>query len=86
MAKEIETLELNNTWTKCSLLAGHTPIECKWVYMLKFHVDGSIKRKKVWLVAKCFTQKVGFDYFETFSLVSKLTSIRLLLAIAVSRH
>lgn len=86
MAKEIAALELNNTWTLCSLLAGHTSIDCKWVYKLKFNADGSIERHKARLVAKGFTQKAGFDYFETFSLVAKLTYVRLLLAVAASRH
>lgn len=56
MAKEIEALELNNTWTMCSLPTSHTLNDCKWVYKLKFHVDGSIERHKAQLVAKYFIQ------------------------------
>lgn len=36
------------------------------------------------MVAKGFTQREGFDYFETFSPVAKLTSVHVLLAIAAS--
>lgn len=46
MAKEIEAFELNNTWIVCSLPAGHTPIDCKWVYKVKFQADGSVERHK----------------------------------------
>ena len=46
--------------------------------------DGSIARYKAKLVAKGFHQQPGIDYFETFSLVIKLATVRLVLAIVVS--
>lgn len=36
MAKEIQTLESNNTWSLCSLAEGKSPISCKWVYKIKY--------------------------------------------------
>ena len=45
-------------------------------------MDGSIDKFKAGLVAKGFKQKVDFDFFVTFSLVTTITSIRLLIAIA----
>ena len=38
---------------------------------------------KAYLVAKEYTQIYDFDYYNTFSLVSKMTSIRLLLSMVV---
>ncbi|XP_062205191.1 uncharacterized protein LOC133907176 [Phragmites australis] len=35
MAKEIESIEKNNTWTLTALPAGHKLIGLKWVYTLK---------------------------------------------------
>lgn len=37
-------------------------------------------------MAKGFTQQKGVDFFETFSLVAKMTTIRTLLALKISHH
>ncbi|RVW68506.1 Retrovirus-related Pol polyprotein from transposon RE1 [Vitis vinifera] len=42
-------------------------------------VDGSIDRYKARLMAKRFTQTYGVDYLETFSIVAKLNTMRVLL-------
>ena len=81
MAAAIVALEANNTWTLTPLPTGKKPIGCKWVYKVKYKTDGSIERYKAKLVAKGFTQK-GVDYFETFSPVAKMVSIKVLLAVA----
>ena len=38
------------------------------------------------MVAKFFSQVQSVDYHETFSLVAKMDSIRLVLAISASKH
>ena len=58
-------------------------VGCKWVYKIKRNVDGSISRYKARLVAKGFHQQAGLDYDETFNLVIKPTTVRIILTLAV---
>ena len=46
-------------------------------------MDGSIDKFKARLVAKCFKQKADLNLFDTFSSITRVTSIRLLIAIVV---
>ena len=82
MDAEIAALKANRTWTLVDLPAHVTPIGNKWVYKIKYSADGSIERYKARLVAKGYTQTEGLDYFDTFSLVAKMTTVRFLLALA----
>lgn len=82
MQAELHALQTNNTWTLTDLPPHKTAIGCRWVYRIKYNADGSIERYKARLVAKGYTQMEGLDFLDTFSPVAKLTSVRLLLALA----
>jgi hypothetical protein len=82
MDAELLALDENKTWSIVDLPHGKNPIGCKWVYKIKYHANGSIERYKARLVAKGYTQTEGIDYFDTFSPVAKITTVRFLLALA----
>ena len=60
------------------------PIGSKWVFKNKLNAEGKVEKYKARLVAKGYSQVEGIDFGEIFSPVAKLTSIRLLLSIAVA--
>ena len=78
---EMDSIMANKTWELVDLLPGSKPIDCKWIFKKKLKVDGTIDKLKARLVAKGFTQKHGIDCFDTYSLLTGIATIRVLLAI-----
>ena len=56
MREEMDALEKNKTWEIVDKLKGNNLVGCKWVFTLKYKVDGSLERYKARLVAKGYTQ------------------------------
>jgi hypothetical protein len=44
----------------------------KWIFEIKYNVDGSMARYKTNLVAKAFLEVEGIDVNKTFSLVAQM--------------
>ncbi|GJT41206.1 retrovirus-related pol polyprotein from transposon TNT 1-94 [Tanacetum coccineum] len=82
---ELNALEKNNTWELTSLPAGHKAISSKWVYKIKYKANGTIDKYKARLVIRGFDQQEGRDYKHTFSLVAKLVTMRVLIALATAK-
>ncbi|GJR26863.1 retrovirus-related pol polyprotein from transposon TNT 1-94 [Tanacetum coccineum] len=80
---KIDSIVHNNTWKLVDLPSGHKPIGHKWIFKKKLRPDGTIEKYKACLVAKGYRQKEGQDFFDTYSLVTRITSIRTLIAIAI---
>jgi hypothetical protein len=76
MMEEYQSIMKNDVWEIVPRLEGKSVVTSKWVYKIKHAVDGSINKYKEIFMAKGFSQKEGEDYDETFSPVSRYTSIR----------
>ena len=61
---------------------GSKPLGYKWIFKKKMKADGFIDKYKAKLVIKGYEQKEGLDYFDTYSSVTRISSIRMLIAIA----
>ncbi|RVW97975.1 Retrovirus-related Pol polyprotein from transposon RE1 [Vitis vinifera] len=85
MNDEFNVLVRNGTWELVSSTFMQNLVGCKWVFRIKQLLDGSVDRYKAKLVAKGFHQRPGVDYHDTFSLVVKLTTIRLVLSLTVNK-
>ncbi|KAJ0912392.1 putative RNA-directed DNA polymerase [Helianthus annuus] len=83
MNAEIEALNRNNTWDLVELPHDRKPIGCKWIFKIKYKSSGEIERYKARLVAKCYSQREGIDFDETFSPVVKMITVRSVITLAV---
>lgn len=84
MQFEFDVLLVNDSWTQVPATSDMNIISNQWVFRIKYKPDGSIDRFKTRLVARGFEQTAGVDYFETFSLVAKAYTIRLVFTLAVT--
>lgn len=84
MEEEFTALQQNNTWTLVPFSSNMNLVGCKWVYRVKYNVDGSILKYKARLVAKGFHQTLGVDYEATFSPMVKAPTIHVLFSLVVT--
>nr|GEX06971.1 hypothetical protein [Tanacetum cinerariifolium] len=76
---EMDFIMGNNTWVLVDLPLGCKHLQCKWIFKRKLKVDGTIKAR---MVIQGFKQKSKIDYFDTYALVARISTIRLLIAMA----
>jgi hypothetical protein len=80
----MDSILSNGTWELVDRPYGCKPPGCKWVFKKKLRPDDTINKYKARLVAKGYTEKEGEDFFDTYSLVARLTTIHVLLSLAAS--
>ncbi|GJY51156.1 retrovirus-related pol polyprotein from transposon TNT 1-94 [Tanacetum coccineum] len=80
--EELNQFIANDIWELVPHPKSTTIIGTKRVHRNKLDENGVISRNKVRLVAQGYNQQEGIDYDETYALVARLESIRILLAYA----
>ncbi|GKB08619.1 retrovirus-related pol polyprotein from transposon TNT 1-94 [Tanacetum coccineum] len=80
--KELNQFIANDVWELVPQPRNMTIIGTKWVFRNKLDENGVVSRNKARLVAQGYNQQEGIDYDETYALVARLESIRILLAYA----
>jgi hypothetical protein len=82
MLEEYRSIIKNNVWDIVSRPKDKSMVSSKWIYKIKHAADGSVEKFKERFVDRGFTQKEGIDYEETFSPVSRYTSIQTIISLA----
>jgi hypothetical protein len=83
MDEKMVTLDANATWELVALSKDKKIVGCKWVYKVKHNAEGFVSKYETRLVAKGYAQTYGIDYEETYSLVAKMTTIRVIIVMVV---
>jgi histone deacetylase 1/2 len=86
MADEFQALVDNGTWRLVPRPPGVNVVTGRWLWKVKYNVDGTLSRHKARWVAPGYNHKPGVDYDETFSPVVKQGTIQTVLSIAASRQ
>ena len=83
MQEEFLALQTNCTWGLVLLTLPVKIVGNKWVFRIKYNSDGLVSRYKARFVAKGFHQTHGIDNTKTFSPMVKVSTIRVVLSLAV---
>ncbi|CAL2260322.1 unnamed protein product [Prunus armeniaca] len=79
-------IEKNDTWELVKRQFEKPVVGVKWIYKVKLNLDGSVQKNKARLVAKCYIQKPGIDFNETFAPFARLDTVRTLIVLAAQRR
>ncbi|KAL0439751.1 UNVERIFIED_CONTAM: Retrovirus-related Pol polyprotein from transposon RE2 [Sesamum latifolium] len=80
---EMDFIVSNGTWVLVDLPPGCITIGCKWIFKKKLKPDGTVNKFNARLLAKGFKQKEGINYVDTYSPVARLTTIWVLIELAL---
>ena len=83
---EIDSILQNHTWELVDLPPRCKHLSSKWVCKRKRKVDVSIDKYKARLVIKSYKQNEDLDYFDTYSPMTIINFIRMVLAISTIRN
>jgi hypothetical protein len=87
MKSEITSLIENHTWDPepVSLPSNRKAVGTRWVFTIKINAEGKVEKYKARLVAQGYSQVAAIDYDETYSPVSNICTLRILLHYALQK-
>jgi Reverse transcriptase (RNA-dependent DNA polymerase) len=84
MDEEMNSLQDNDTFKLTTLPKDKKVVGGKWVYAVKLGPNGE-EQFKARYVAKGYLQTQDIDYHEIFSPTARMTSVRMLMQLAVQQ-
>eukprot|EP00253_Pinus_taeda_P002945 PITA_02945 len=82
MVEEYSFIMVSDVWEVGPRPQDRSVVGSRWIYKVKYAADDSVEKYKARFVAKGYAQKEGIDYEETFSPVTRYTSIRTVISLA----
>ena len=82
MVEESNSIVRNSSWEIVPRSVGKLVVGSRWIYKVKQAIDGSVEKYKARFFARGFSRIKGIDYEETFSLFTRYSSIRAILALS----
>ena len=83
MDEELQDLEDNGVWSVEVPPKGSHDLHTKWVFKTKMDAEGKIEHFKLRLVACGNEQVFGVDYDLTFAAVKELSTVKVILVLAL---
>ena len=81
--EEYDSIMKNQVWKVVSRPQGKKVEGSRWIYKVKHAADRSMEKKKARFMENGFSQMEGIDYEETFTLVSRYSSIQTIISLEV---
>lgn len=81
--EEMQAIKKNNTWDAVHRPKDKVPVGCKWVFSVKYKVDGSIEQYNARLVAKGYIKPMTL-ISRNIDPVAKININRVLLPLAAN--
>lgn len=83
MTDELKSIEKNDKWRLVKLPYNKKCIDVKWDYKTKLKLNGEATKYNTMLVVRVFLQKYGQDYNEVHTLVARIETIILIIAVVI---
>ena len=83
---ELTTLIVNEIWDVVVSLKNVNIVINKWVFKVKMHVNDTLNKLKIRLVARDFSQMYEIDYTDIFASTVKFDTLRLFLVVVILKN